>query len=302
MFDKDIKNNKNVKNKKNIKNNKNNKNVKNKKNNKNNKNNKNVKNKKNVKNNINIKSNKFKVLRILNLMSVVFIIICLIYIGRWGWDNYTSINSAKELKEYVSVQNTVGIENEELKEYKIDFEKLRKENPDTVGWLKVNNTNIDYPIVSAKNNSYYLNHDFNKKKNKTGWLWINCLNKLDGEDKNIVIYGHNMHTGAMFGTLKNILKPEWYNNKENEHITFTTESETQIYKVFSIYQIEAENYYIKNDFNTKKAFEEFVDTLKQRSVKKYDIDIESKDFKIMTLSTCADDSNYRVVLHAVRIK
>lgn len=248
------------------------------------------------------KKKKSKILGLLNFISIVIIIICLIYIGRWGLDNYISINSAKELKEYVSVQNTVGIENEQVQEYKIDFEKLKQENPDTVGWLKVNNTNIDYPIVSAKNNSYYLNHDFNKKENKTGWLWVNYLNKLDGEDKNIVIFGHNMHTGVMFGTLKNILKEEWYNNEENEYITFTTENETQVYKVFSIYQIEAEDYYIKNSFNTEKEFIEFVDTLKQRSIKKYDIDTESKDFKILTLSTCADNNKYRVVLHAVKVE
>lgn len=248
------------------------------------------------------KKKKSKILGLLNFISIVIIIICLIYIGKWGLDNYTSINSAKELKEYVSVQNTVGIENEQVKEYKIDFETLKQENPDTVGWLKVNNTNIDYPIVSAKNNSYYLNHDFNKKENKTGWLWVNYLNKLDGEDKNIVIFGHNMHSGVMFGTLKNILKEEWYNNEENEYITFTTESETQVYKVFSIYQTEAEDYYIKNNFKTEEEFVKFIDTLNQRSIKKYDVDIETKDFKILTLSTCADNNKYRVVLHAVRVK
>lgn len=248
------------------------------------------------------KEKKSKLNFILNLISIVIIIICLIYISKWAVDNHKSSNLVKNMKQYVSTEDTISLGNSKIEEYKIDFEELKKENSDTVGWLKVNNTNIDYPIVKTKNNSYYLNHDFNKRESKTGWLWVNYLNKLDGEDKNIVIYGHNMQSGLMFGTLPNILTEEWYNNEENEYITFTTENEIQIYKVFSIYKIENENYYIKNDFNSDEEFIEFVETLKKRSIKKYNIDIESKNFKILTLSTCANNTKDRVVLHAVRVK
>ena len=126
-------------------------------------------------------------------------------------------------------------------------------------------------------------------------------NKFDNTDKNIVIYGHNMRDGSMFGSLKNILNSDWYDNEENTDITLCTENEKSIYKVFSIYKIESEDYYIKTEFSNENEFEKFIKTLKKRSIKNFNIDI-SKEDSILTLSTCANNNKYRVVLHSKKIK
>lgn len=126
-------------------------------------------------------------------------------------------------------------------------------------------------------------------------------NKCDNTDKNIVIYGHNRRDGGMFGTLKNILTDEWQNNKDNFVIPFITENEKSEYQVFSIYRIEKEEYYITTNFNTDKEYISFLDEIKSRSIKHFGIDVTSDD-NILTLSTCANDNNYRVVLHAKKIK
>lgn len=105
----------------------------------------------------------------------------------------------------------------------------------------------------------------------------------------------------MFGSLKNILTSKWYNNKENYNIIFNIEGKNCIYKVFSVYKIEAEDYYIKTKFSDNKEFEEFINTIKKRSVKNFDINV-SKDDSILTLSTCANNNKYRVVLHAKKSK
>ncbi len=69
------------------------------------------------------------------------------------------------------------------------------------------------------------------------------------------------------GLCKNILNPEWYNNEENTNIILKTERENYIYKVFSIYRIENEDYYIKTEFNNDSEFEQFLNTLKARSIR-----------------------------------
>ena len=109
-----------------------------------------------------------------------------------------------------------------------------------------------------------------------------------------------MRDESMFGSLKNILNEEWYNNAENKNITFLTEKENYIYKVFSIYKIESEDYYIKTNFKNDEDYEKFLNTIKNRSIKNFDINLNIND-KIITLSTCANNNKYRIVLHAKKL-
>ena len=171
---------------------------------------------------------------------------------------------------------------------------------DKYWFIDSNNTNIEYPIVRAKDNEFYLTHSFNKKINSAGWIFADYKNKFDNTDKNIVIYGHNRRDNSMFGSLKKVLKSEWYNNKENEKIILNTEKQNDIYQIFSIYKIEEEDYYIKTEFKNDSEFEKFIQTIKERSIKDFKIDVSKKD-SILTLSTCANNNKYRVVVHAKKI-
>lgn len=103
----------------------------------------------------------------------------------------------------------------------------------------------------------------------------------------------------MFGTLKNILKEEWYSNEENFVIDFITEQEQAKYQVFSVYKIKNEDYYINTEFK-ENEFSSFIKTLKIRSIKDFEIEVTEND-SILTLSTCADNNKYRIVLHAKKI-
>ena len=202
--------------------------------------------------------------------------------------------------EYVNIETTVN-ENEVEEKVIIDFDSLKKKNNDTVGYLKVNNTNIDYVVVKAKNNDYYLNYNFNKKWSSSGWIFADFRNKIDDSDKNIVIYGHSMKSGTMFGTLRNTLKKEWYKNKDNRTIMFATKDGTYYYEVFSVYSIMSEDYYISTDFNSDYEFNKFIKTIKNRSIYNFKVDINNDD-KILTLSSCYNTRGKRVVVHAKRIK
>lgn len=177
---------------------------------------------------------------------------------------------------------------------------MKLQNKDTVAYLKVNNTNISYPVVKSSNNSYYLNHNFEKSYNEAGWIFADYKNKFDGTDKNIVIYGRNRRDLSMFGSLKNILDTNWYNKKENLKIEFITDDVENIYEIFSIYKIENEDYYIKTEF-ANNEFSEFINTLKNRSIKNFNTNVDEND-NIFTLSTCVDNNKYRIVLHAKKMQ
>ena len=101
-------------------------------------------------------------------------------------------------------------EKEVVEQYQIDFKLLKEQNNETVGYIKVNNTNIDYVVVQHNDNSYYLKHNFEKSWNNAGWIFADYHNKLDETDKNIVIFGHNTRDNSMFGTLKSTLNEDWY--------------------------------------------------------------------------------------------
>ena len=240
---------------------------------------------------------------ILNIIIYMILLFVLIYSGikifKWYKDKTNNNKIAEQIKSTVIVEDKNEDENKE--EYTVDFNKLKEQNNETVAWIKVNNTSVEYPVVRATNNSFYLNHSFDKSKNSAGWIFADYKNKFDNTDKNIVIYGHNMRDDSMFGSLKNILNSDWYDNDENTNITLYTENEKSIYKVFSIYKIESEDYYIKTEFSNDNEFEKFIKTLKKRSIKNFNIDI-SKEDSILTLSTCANNNKYRVVLHSVRVK
>ena len=186
-------------------------------------------------------------------------------------------------------------------QYKMIFDELLSINKDTVGWIKVNNTNIDYPVVKATDNDFYLKHDYYRNTNRHGWIFMDYRNGIDENDKNTIIYGHNLANQKMFGTLRYVLNQSWYTKTNNQIITFNTLNNNEKYQIFSIYKIPVTTDYLATNFNSDDDFMKFIDLIKSRSI--YDFNIEiTKDDRIITLSTCSNGSDQRLVVHAVAIK
>lgn len=232
---------------------------------------------------------------ILKLLFIIIILFSTIKILIWFKSTKKNKNIKEEIQEYIKIEKT---DTEE--KYIVDFKKLKEQNNETIAYLKVNNTNINYVVVKTKDNDYYINHDFNKEYNVAGWIFADYKNNFDGNDKNIIIYGHNMKDGSMFAPLKEILTSNWQNNT-NKQITLITENNTITYEIFSSYTINPEEYYLKTNFKDDEAFLEFINTLKQRSFYDYNIDLNEKD-NVLTLSTCTGTGNNRIVIHAKQIK
>lgn len=225
---------------------------------------------------------------------ILFILVVIFIISGIKLITY-GIHSKEDQMIIEQISQSITDTNKEEK-YTIDFETLKQINSDTIGYLKVNGTEIETVVVQAEDNEYYVSHNFEKNRNSAGWVFVDYRNQLDSSDKNRILYGHNMKNNTMFGTLKNVLKEDWKELEENRYITFITEKEYAIYEVFSVYEIQKEDYYIKTDFESGE-FADFLINLKQRSKYYFDVEINEND-SILTLSTCANNNKYRVVLHA----
>ena len=203
----------------------------------------------------------------------------------WYKDNINTSSNNNNIKniskEIIKDDNTVDV----------DFNSLLQANDEVVGWIKVNNTNIDYPVVKHGDNDYYLNHSFDKSYNSAGWIFMDYRNDVANLDNNTIIYGHGRRDGSMFGSLTKALDREWINNKDNLIINFTTINNRYLFKVFSIYYINTTDDYININYN-----EELLNTIIKRSIYKLDEDINISD-KVLTLSTCYNNSK-KLVVHA----
>ena len=188
---------------------------------------------------------------------------------------------------------------EKIAEY--DFDKLKEINTDIVGFIEVENTNISYPVVKSSDNSYYLNHSYKKEKNNIGSIFLDYRNDLDNLSKNNIIYGHGRLDNTMFGSLNNLLDSSNLDSKESYYITLSTPNSIMTFKIFSVYTIPKEGYYIKTYFSSNKYFKEFLETIMKRSIYNFNTDVSTND-KILTLSTCKDNFGKRVVVHAKLLK
>lgn len=182
----------------------------------------------------------------------------------------------------------------------VNFKDLKEINSEVIGWIQINGTNINYPFVQTTNNTYYLNHQLDKKKNSAGWVFMDYRNKKENFDKNTILYAHGRVNNTMFGSLRKTIKKEWYQNRNNHIVKISTEGENTLWQVFSTYRIKTTNDYIQTEFDTDEDYLQFLKMIRERSIYNYQINLNEND-KIITLSTCYDD-NTKVVLHAKLIK
>jgi len=243
--------------------------------------------------------------------------ICVFILSRWYVQRLKINYLANDIISSTEILEKDGIEEIKKEDYlpnendqysnisymSVDFDKLLKQNNETVGWIKVNNTKVNYSIVKHNDNEYYLKHDFNKKNNMNGWIYADYRADFNYFGTNTILYGHNLNNKTMFGSLTWCLKESWYKNKENQYIKLSTPHSNTVWRIFSIYTIKPEVYYLKTYFSNKEDHQLFLDTIHKRSI--YNFNIEKNittDDKVLTLSTCSDDGTKRVVIHALMIK
>ena len=180
-----------------------------------------------------------------------------------------------------------------------DFTYLTEINSEVVGWIQIPGTKINYPIVQGSDNEYYLTHTFSGTENSSGAIFLDCAISAGLEDKNPIIYGHNLKSGAMFSRLNRYARREFWD--ANPYLYITTPQGQRRYQIFSAYQTDAgaDIYYF--GFGSDDVFQEYLDRIRSYSLYDAGISVTSED-SIITLSTCANDTDQRFVVHAKRIQ
>ncbi len=232
----------------------------------------------------------------------------------WRIDNSKTQELIDDLEDSVKINNTSG-ENVEIAvditdetlDYLImdfidvDLKDVKKDNEETVGWVQVAGTKVNYPFVQTNNNDYYLSHSIDKSVNEAGWIFLDARNNL-WQDRNTIIYGHGRLNKTMFGSLNDILENGWTDNEENFVIKTSTEDENAVWQIFSVYHIANNpnpDYSVIN-FSSDQDFLNFANKLKDRSMYDFKATINATD-KILTLSTCYSNDE-KMVVHARLIK
>lgn len=250
-------------------------------------------------------------------ISLFFVIISSFQIIKWTKDNKSTNKETNKITDNIKVKKTnkdtklieqnTEIANSnpywdfiKMKLIDVDLNELKKQNNETVGWIQVKGTNINYPFVQHSDNSYYLSHDFSKNKNNAGWLFLDYRNNINQINKNTIIYGHGRLDRTMFGSLKNIFKSDWLNDQNNYVIFISTEKENTMWQVFSTYRIKTTSDYLRINFQNDNDYQNFLDMITKRSEHNFNTPINTND-NILTLSTCYNNEK-KVVLHAKLIK
>lgn len=176
------------------------------------------------------------------------------------------------------------------------LESLQKQYPSVIGWIHIDDTKIDYPVVQAEDNEFFLKHNYKGERKRTGAIFLDYRNDAFLQDQHSIIYGHDLRNGSMFGSLSQYADEQFA--KSHRNISLEVKGEQIILEVFAAYETTTDFYYIETNFS-QESFQSFIQTITDKSTIKVAHDVTTRD-KIVTLSTCVsdDESNKRFVVHA----
>ena len=254
------------------------------------------------------------------LLSTIFLVLSIVYMIKFFLVKQESIEERNLLNtvpiseqvENVIIEEKIEenlqdeVEPEEVvqeTQRMLQVKSLQQENPDIVGWIEIENTKINYPVLQGTDNEYYLNHNYKKQKTQKGSIFLNKDYNWDIPSSNLQIYGHNMKNGEMFQGLLKYKNESYY--KQHPTIRFTTAKEDAIYEIISVfpsrvyYQTEKNvfRYYYFIHAETKEEYDNFVGNAKKASLYEIDKTAEYGD-QLMTLSTCSyhtEDGRFVVI-------
>lgn len=181
-----------------------------------------------------------------------------------------------------------------------NFALLQKTNKDIVGWIKIEGTKINYPLVKGPDNDFYLNRTYKKTYNSAGSIFLDYNNASGFTDPNTIIYGHNMKNGTMFADLRHFMSSDFV--KTHKNVIIYTPKYKLTYEIFTGYitKADSDTYTLFNTFGTN--YFNYVEKMKSRSNFYNNLPFKGKD-KMITLSTCTNATgDKRTVIQAKLVK
>lgn len=243
------------------------------------------------------------------MKKIIYRIIMVLLIGIMLISSYFIYKSRKEDKiqeniyeEIIEVAKEKENKEENEEQQEINMQELYNVNNDIVGWLKIDNTNINYPVMQTKNTpNYYLRRNFYKEYSQWGTPFLSENCDIQSSD-NLIIYGHHINNSKMFGELEHYNKEEYYKN--HKYIKFYTMNEKKEYEIIAVFKTVAYTgfkYYQYSNFNNEREFETFINKCRELSFYHIEKNINYGE-KLITLSTCEySQENGRLVVIAKEI-
>ena len=187
-----------------------------------------------------------------------------------------------------------------------EYETLYNKNKKLIGWLKIDDTNIDYPVMQTSDNTYYLDHNYNQEYDKNGSIFLDYNCSVYPRSTNMIVYGHHMKSGNMFGNLQKYAKESY--GKKHSVITFDTIYEKARYQVMYVFRSQVYNeddivfkYYQFIEANSETEFNSYMQEMSALSLYDTGVAAEFGD-SLLTLSTCdSSQTDGRFVVVAKRI-
>ena len=210
-------------------------------------------------------------------------------------------SEAEKNGETISAENTE--EQKQETDRMLQVKQLQEQNPDIVGWIEIENTNINYPVLQGTDNRYYMTHNYKKEKSKNGSIFLDANYNWNIPSNNLLIYGHNLGNGMMFQELLKYEKESFY--QEHPVIRFTTAKEDAEYEIISVFKSRVYykseknvfRYYYFINSESEEEYNQFVRNAKNASLYPIDATASYGD-QLITLSTCSyyvQDGRFAVV-------
>ena len=198
-------------------------------------------------------------------------------------NSYTALASETKAESESVVEEETGV----TYEYdKANFTALAEINPDVAGWLSLEGTVINYPVVQGTDNDYYLEHLFTRETNHTGCIFVDYRNAKDFSDRNTAMYAHHMRNGSMFAELEGYRKQEYY--EAHQQLILQTPEGTYLAEPFAGLLTDGYSDYIQIEFADDDAFLSYVAQMREQSTFQSDVTVTAED-RILTMSTCRYD-------------
>lgn len=260
-----------------------------------------------------MKQRKKKFYNFLSVVTALASICCLGFVGWHYWKSAESEKKYENLRSYVEVsaeemteEDTPEIPEDVLtdaEQSKVDFKKLEEINPELYAWIKVPNTQIDYPIAQrdGEEQDFYLHHNMYQESEFAGCIYTENKNSKDFDDPVTVIYGHNMKNGSMFQNLFDFLDEQFF--EENKYIYIYTPDKLRVYEIVSAFPYDDRNIMTSFDFSNEDELKKYLEVCQSpRSMEamvRKDVKLDENS-KIITLSTCiANQDDQRLLVQAV---
>lgn len=243
---------------------------------------------------------------------------CFLYLGIYAYQVKRLDDYAGRQKDLKGVDNGIQVtpetavihyENEEIIVPDIldEYKTLYSLNKRLIGWIKIDDTYIDYPVLQTSNNEYYLDHNFDQEQDKNGSIFLDKDCQLLPRSTNLILYGHHMRSGRMFGQLNKYSSEDFY--EEHKYIQFDTIYEKGTYEVMYVFRSkiyeESEivfKFYQFINADSEKEFNSYMREMAAMSLYDTGVTAEYGD-ELLTLSTCDYYTDYgRFVVVAKRIQ